>query len=102
MYPYYYTLYQYGSILEAGLMRTWDRFRDLGLKPILPPESENPERDCIGRPRNLFCFIAGDERVNEQIHLTVLHTFYVRDHNRFVIYVSNNIIKFLKLNRNVN
>ncbi|OQR71809.1 peroxidasin-like, partial [Tropilaelaps mercedesae] len=66
---------------DRGLMRTWDRFRDLGLKPILPPESENPERDCLARPRNLFCFIAGDERVNEQIHLTVLHTFYVRDHN---------------------
>ena len=26
--------------------------------------------------------MAGDERVNEQIHLTLLHTLYVRDHNR--------------------
>lgn len=52
------------------------------MKPLLPPEAENPERDCIGRPRHLFCFIAGDERVNEQIHLTILHTLYVRDHNR--------------------
>lgn len=52
---------------------------------MLPPETENPERDCIGRPRHLFCFIAGDERVNEQIHLTVLHTLYVRDHNRMAI-----------------
>lgn len=60
----------------------WDRFRDYGLKPLLPPEQENPEKDCTGRPRHLFCFIAGDERVNEQIHLTVLHTLYVRDHNR--------------------
>lgn len=66
-------------------MRTWDRFKEEGLKPLLPPESEHPERDCIGRPRHLFCFIAGDERVNEQIHLTVLHTFYVRDHNRIAL-----------------
>ncbi|XP_075732949.1 salivary peroxidase/catechol oxidase-like [Rhipicephalus microplus] len=67
---------------HRGHLRVWDRFRNLGLKPMLPPESENPERDCIARPRHLFCFLAGDERVNEQIHLTVLHTFYVRDHNR--------------------
>lgn len=63
-------------------MRTWDRFQAYGLKPLLPPEGDNPERDCTARPRHLFCFIAGDERVNEQIHLTVLHTLYVRDHNR--------------------
>lgn len=30
----------------------------------------------------------GDERVNEQIHLTVLHTFYVRDHNRAAMELS--------------
>ncbi|XP_076326372.1 chorion peroxidase-like [Tachypleus tridentatus] len=47
--------------------------------------SENSERDCTARPRHLFCFLAGDERVNEQIHLTVLHTLYVRDHNRIAI-----------------
>ena len=63
-------------------MRTWDVFQNYGLKPLLPPESENPENDCIARPRHLFCFIAGDERVNEQIHLTVLHTLYVREHNK--------------------
>jgi peroxidase len=67
---------------QSGRMRVWDRFAAYRLKPLLPPESENPERDCIGRPRHLFCFIAGDERVNEQIHLTVMHTLYVRDHNR--------------------
>ena len=66
----------------------WDRFRDYGLKPLLPPESDHPERDCIARPRHLFCFIAGDERVNEQIHLTVLHTLYVRDHNRMAAQMS--------------
>lgn len=49
---------------------------------MLPAETDNPEKDCIARPRHLFCFLAGDERVNEQIHLTVLHTLYVRNHNR--------------------
>ncbi|RWS20468.1 peroxidase-like protein, partial [Leptotrombidium deliense] len=75
-------------LFKGGLMRTWDRFHEYGLKPLLPPESENPERDCIGRPRHMFCFIAGDERVNEQIHLTVLHTLYVRDHNQIALKLS--------------
>lgn len=73
---------------QGGLMRTWDVFRNYGLKPLLPPESENPELDCIARPRHLFCFIAGDERVNEQIHLTVLHTLYVREHNKIATELS--------------
>ncbi|XP_076349865.1 peroxidase-like isoform X2 [Tachypleus tridentatus] len=86
--------FMYGSTEElghklrlgrGGLMRVWDRFSEYGLKPLLPPMSQNPERDCISRPRHLFCFLAGDERVNEQIHLTVLHTLYVRDHNRLAI-----------------
>ncbi|RWS11661.1 peroxidase-like protein [Dinothrombium tinctorium] len=72
-------------LFKGGLMKMWDKFQQFGLKGLLPPEMDNPERDCIGRPRHLFCFIAGDERVNEQIHLTVLHTLYVRDHNRMAI-----------------
>lgn len=66
----------------TGQLRVWDRFSDYHLKPLLPPESEHPDRDCTARPRHLFCFIAGDERVNEQIHLTILHTLYVRAHNK--------------------
>lgn len=67
------------------MLKVWDRFYEQGLKPLLPPENENPDLECINRPRNLFCFLAGDVRVNEQIHLTVLHTLYVRDHNRMAL-----------------
>lgn len=28
---------------HGGLMKTWDRFQSYGLKPLLPPEAENPE-----------------------------------------------------------
>ena len=70
---------------RGGLMRTWNIFEKEGMKPLLPAEDKNPDLECINRPRNLFCFIAGDIRVNEQIHLTVLHTLYVRDHNRMAI-----------------
>ncbi|XP_022239815.1 chorion peroxidase-like [Limulus polyphemus] len=73
---------------KGGLMRVWDYFENFGLKPLLPPLSTYPEKDCTARPRHLFCFNAGDERVNEQIHLTVLHTLYVRDHNRIATELS--------------
>lgn len=52
------------------------------MKPLLPPRTEQPDDDCLARPKRLFCFDAGDVRVNEQTHLTVLHTIYVREHNR--------------------
>ncbi|UXI17278.1 serine/threonine-protein phosphatase 2A regulatory subunit B [Sarcoptes scabiei] len=70
---------------RGGLMKTWNIFAKERMKPLLPPEDENPDLECINRPRNLFCFLAGDVRVNEQIHLTVLHTLYIRDHNRMAI-----------------
>lgn len=63
-------------------MRVWDYFEKLKLKPLLPPKTENPDQDCVARPKNLFCFDAGDVRVNEQTHLVVQHTLYVREHNR--------------------
>ncbi|XP_022244606.1 chorion peroxidase-like [Limulus polyphemus] len=73
---------------KGGLMRVSDYFHDYGLKPLLPPLSSTPEKDCTARPRHLYCFNAGDERVNEQIHLTVIHTMYVRDHNRIATELS--------------
>lgn len=73
---------------KRGMLKHWNIFQQEKLKPLLPPEDENPDLECIGRPRNIFCFLAGDTRVNEQIHLTILHTLYMRDHNRIAIELS--------------
>lgn len=51
-------------------------------KPLMMEQLDNPELDCFERPKDTYCFLGGDERVNEQPTLTVLHTLYVRDHNR--------------------
>ena len=69
-------------LFKGGRLRDRDWFHREGLKPLLPAQEVEPDLECIGRPRDLFCFLAGDVRANEQTHLTVLHTLYMREHNR--------------------
>ncbi|XP_046358412.2 peroxidase mlt-7-like [Haliotis rufescens] len=52
------------------------KFHDLQLLP------ESKLKNCVpGKPQH-FCFMAGDERVNEHMGLTSLHTIWMREHNR--------------------
>ena len=74
---------------SGGQLKVWNFFAKLNLKPLLPPKTENPDQDCVARPEKLFCFEAGDVRVNEQTHLTVLHTIYLREHNRIAKALGN-------------
>lgn len=67
---------------SGGQLKVQDTFRKMNLKPLLPQQLDKPDLDCFARPDRVFCFLGGDERVNEQPTLTALHTLYVRDHNR--------------------
>uniref|UniRef100_A0A146LIQ2 Peroxidasin n=1 Tax=Lygus hesperus TaxID=30085 RepID=A0A146LIQ2_LYGHE len=75
--------------LQGGLLKVTPVFERLGLKPILPPKTLQPEDGCIpsGKP-DTWCFLAGDNRVNEQLALGVLHTLTVREHNRIATELS--------------
>ncbi|XP_040566989.1 salivary peroxidase/catechol oxidase [Lepeophtheirus salmonis] len=44
---------------------------------LLPEDNENEE--CVDE---FECFLAGDSRVNEQLTLAVMHTLWVRQHNK--------------------
>ncbi|XP_031831512.1 uncharacterized protein LOC116426555 [Nomia melanderi] len=49
-------------------------------KDLLPQSATHPE--C--KAKSGFCFIGGDGRASEQPALTVMHTFWIREHNRIV------------------
>ncbi|GFT01135.1 peroxidase [Trichonephila clavipes] len=49
----------------------------------LLPQTDDAQKDqCSVPQRNLFCFRAGDARVNQHPALTSLHTIWMRQHNR--------------------
>ena len=69
----------YGSLPEEEkeLRGLYGLLRE-GPKRTLP-EDPNPRLECFGTTP---CFRGGDLRANEQVALTVMHTIFLREHNR--------------------
>ncbi|XP_022248992.1 chorion peroxidase-like isoform X2 [Limulus polyphemus] len=71
---------------QNGLLRV----SKLGNVELLPKETdENAECERAQANSNFLCFKAGDERVNEQVDLAVLHTVFMREHNRIARLLSS-------------
>nr|XP_045598426.1 chorion peroxidase-like [Procambarus clarkii] len=60
-------------LFRGGLLRVQET-------DLLPADPEAME--CVTSRDGIPCFMAGDNRVNEQILLSVIHTVWVRMHNR--------------------
>ncbi|KAI4458407.1 oxidase/peroxidase [Holotrichia oblita] len=66
----------------GGLLRMNPVFSEYGLKDLLPLKLDIPDEGCTRPNSSMFCFEAGEIRVNEQLVLTCMHTLMAREHNR--------------------
>ncbi|KAK4872137.1 hypothetical protein RN001_016261 [Aquatica leii] len=79
----------YGSAIEIA--NTLRDFQDGKLKTYLSennktllPLSTDPNDGCNREEQNKigrYCFVTGDQRANENLHLTSMHLIWVRQHN---------------------
>lgn len=67
-------------------------------RDLLPQSTTHPE--C--KARSGYCFIGGDGRASEQPALAVMHTMWVREHNRIMEGLRQvNFLLFLSYNANI-
>lgn len=68
---------------EGGELKMLPLFEEkFRMKHLLPLKLEEPDEGCIRPSEEVYCFLSGDPRVNEQTVLAMLHTVFAREHNR--------------------
>merc|ERR1712051_830481 len=60
---------------KAGQLKMLPVFEEFGMKELLPLKLEDPNEGCIRPSEDVYCFLAGDPRVNEQTPLERRNTF---------------------------
>jgi peroxidase len=65
-------------LYKKGFLKTLPVFSEFNMRDLLPLKLEDPDEGCIRPSEDVYCFLAGDPRVNEQTVLAMLHTLFVR------------------------
>lgn len=73
---------------EGGKLKMLPFFERFGLRELLPLNLREPDEGCIRPSQDIYCFLSGDPRVNEQTILAMLHTIFAREHNRIATELS--------------
>lgn len=73
---------------KGGQLKVLPVFEEFNMKELLPLKLEKPDEGCIRPSEDVYCFLAGDGRVNEQTVLAMIHTLLVREHNRIATELS--------------
>lgn len=74
---------------RRGQFKTLPVFEKMGHKPLLPLRLEKPNEGCVRPGEDIYCFLAGEPRVNENPALCSLHTMFVRAHNFYADQLAN-------------
>merc|ERR1712226_463091 len=69
-------------LYKNGFLKTLPVFNEFNMRDLLPLKLESPDEGCIRPSEDVYCFLAGDGRVNEQTVLGMIHTVMAREHNR--------------------
>lgn len=70
------------TVNGRGLMLTQTRNRNNHNEDLLPASKSEQPSDCLDFTPQTKCFVAGDDRVNQNPSLMSMHTIFVREHNR--------------------
>jgi len=68
-------------INNAGLLKVQKRTNNVN-EDLLPMETAERPGDCLDFKPTTKCFMAGDDRVNQNPALMSMHTIFAREHNR--------------------
>ncbi|CAK9296193.1 unnamed protein product [Gordionus sp. m RMFG-2023] len=71
-------------LFNKGLLKTQPNPNNPHFKPLLPKEITPSSSQCANQTEEFKCFLAGDERANQNSPLLSIHHMFLRQHNHMV------------------